>query len=167
MFIKYIELVDKFYFAIGEGEAYMRLSTKGRYGVRLMMELASHYGEGPILLKDIAQRQDISEKYLWQLINSLKIAKLVNSARGSHGGYTLAKSPSDINLNDIICVLEGKPSLVECIDNPVVCDRSEMCAARDIWDEVSHKISETLRTITLKDMVDKQNAKNSRLKTKD
>jgi len=166
MFIKYIELVDKFYFAIGR-EEYMRMSTKGRYGVRLMIELASHYGKGPILLKDIAQKQDISEKYLWQLINSLKIAKLVNSARGSHGGYTLAKSPSEINLNDIVCVLEGKPSLVECIDNPSVCDRAEMCAARDIWDEVSYKISETLKTITLKDMVDKQNAKNLGSKIED
>ena len=145
----------------------MRLSTKGRYGVRLMLELAIHYGEGPILLKDISKKQEISEKYLWQLINSLKIAKLVNSTRGSHGGYTLAKSPSEINLNDIICVLEGKPSLVECIDNPSVCDRAEMCAARDIWDEVSSKISETLRAITLKDMVDKQKDKYSRLKIKD
>jgi Rrf2 family cysteine metabolism transcriptional repressor len=145
----------------------MRLSTKGRYGVRIMMELAIHYGEGPILLKDISKKQEISEKYLWQLINSLKIAKLVNSTRGSHGGYTLSKSPSEINLNDIICVLEGNPSLVECIDNPSVCDRSEICVARDIWDEVSSKISETLRAITLKDMVDKQKDKNSRLKIKD
>jgi Rrf2 family cysteine metabolism transcriptional repressor len=145
----------------------MRLSTKGRYGVRLMLELAIHYGEGPILLKDISKKQEISEKYLWQLINSLKIANLINSTRGSHGGYTLAKSPAEINLNDIICVLEGKPSLVECIDNPSVCDRAEMCAARDIWDEVSDKISETLKAITLENMVDKQKAKYSRLKIKD
>ncbi|MGB9595771.1 MAG: RrF2 family transcriptional regulator [Candidatus Poribacteria bacterium] len=144
----------------------MRLSTKGRYGLRLMMELAKHYGKGPTLLKDIAQNQDISEKYLWQLINPLKIAKLINSSRGSHGGYMLAKHPSEINLDDIISVLEGKPSLVECIDNPSICERSAKCPARDIWSEVSSKISDLLRSITLEDMLDRQKAKDQGLKLK-
>jgi Rrf2 family cysteine metabolism transcriptional repressor len=85
----------------------MKLSTRGRYGVRMMLELALHYGEGPILLKDIAERQGISEKYLWQLINPLKTTGLVNSLRGAHGGYVLAKAPEAISLKAILQILEG------------------------------------------------------------
>lgn len=137
----------------------MKLSTKGRYGVRLMIDLALHYGEGPILLKDIAERQGISEKYLWHLVDSLKISGFVNSTRGSHGGYALAKRPSEVNLNDIVSVLEGKLCLVDCVENPSICKRSQTCAARDVWEEVSEKIAKTLETITLQNMVEKQKSK--------
>ncbi|MBC8227953.1 Rrf2 family transcriptional regulator, partial [bacterium] len=84
----------------------MKLSTKGRYGVRLMIDLAIHYGEGNVL-KDIAERQEISEKYLWNLTVPLRIAGLINSTRGPRGGYTLAKHPSEITLKDVVHVLEG------------------------------------------------------------
>ena len=137
----------------------MKLSTKGRYGVRLMLDLALHYGEGPILLKDIAERQGISEKYLWQLTDSLKIAGLINTTRGSHGGYSLAKPPLEINLNDIVSILEGKFCIVECVNNPEICERTKTCATRDVWSEVSEKISKTLETITLQDMIEKQASK--------
>lgn len=124
-----------------------------------MLDLALHYGEGPVLLKDIAKRQEVSEKYLWQLIDSLKIAGLINSVRGAHGGYNLAKSPSEITLNDIVTATEGDLYIVECVGNRSVCQRSETCATRDVWDDIYKKISETLKTISLQDMVNKQNSK--------
>jgi len=85
----------------------MKLSTKGRYGVRLMLDLAAHYGERPVLLKEISQREDISEKYLWHLITPLKSAGLIHATRGAHGGYELAKAPSEITVKDVFEVVEG------------------------------------------------------------
>src|SRR5450759_2500949 len=96
----------------------MKLSTKGRYGVRLMLDLASHFGEGPVILKQISQREEISEKYLWQLINPLKSVGLVRATRGAHGGYVLAKTPSEITVKDILQVVEGSLCIVECVEKP-------------------------------------------------
>ena len=137
----------------------MKLSTKGRYGVRLMVDLALRYGEGPILLKDIAERQEISEKYLWQLISPLKSAGLINSTRGAHGGYMLAKPPAQITLKEIVVTLEGPMCLVECVDNPSLCSRADTCVSRDIWHQVSEKILQTLESVTLEYMVEKQKRK--------
>jgi len=138
----------------------MKLSTRGRYGVRLMLDLALHYGEGPILLKDIAGRQGISEKYLWQLINPLKTVGLIGSTRGAHGGYVLARPPEEISLKEIVRVLEGSLCLVDCVENPAVCDRSQTCTSRDIWSEASNQISQILESMTLDKMVVKQRTKN-------
>ena len=138
----------------------MKLSTRGRYGVRLMLDLALHYGEGPILLKDIAGRQGISEKYLWQLINPLKTVGLIGSTRGAHGGYVLARPPEEISLKEIVRVLEGSLCLVDCVENPAVCDRSKTCTSRDIWSEASNQISQILESMTLDKMVVKQRTKN-------
>jgi len=137
----------------------MKLSTRGRYGVRLMLDLALHYGEGPILLKDIAERQGISEKYLWQLINPLKTTGLVNSLRGAHGGYVLGKSPEAISLKAILQILEGPLCLVDCVDNPALCDRSLSCISRDIWGEASKSMQQTLEDTTLAAMVERQKDK--------
>ncbi|MFH1784031.1 MAG: Rrf2 family transcriptional regulator [bacterium] len=141
----------------------MKLSTKGRYGARLMLELALHHGNGLMLLKDISEHQDISEKYLGHLVPPLKAAGLVNSSRGAHGGYALAKDPKDINLEEIVSALEGNIALVECVASPDVCSRISFCIARDIWEEVAQKIKETLKGITLQDMVrmheEKRNSK--------
>lgn len=137
----------------------MKLSTKGRYGVRLMIDIASNYNGRPIFLRDIAKRQDISEKYLWHLIDSLKIAGLLISVRGAHGGYRLAKNAEEINLNDIILATEGNIGIVECVKDPSSCERSETCATIDVWRDVSDKISETLKAISLKDMVETQKNK--------
>ena len=137
----------------------MKLSTKGRYGARLMLDLALHYEEGLILLKDIAKRQEISEKYLWQLIPPLKNAGLINSTRGAHGGYMLAKPPAQITLKEIVVTLEGPMCLVECVDNPSVCSRADTCVSRDLWHEVSEKILQTLESVTLEYMVEKQKQK--------
>ena len=134
----------------------MKLSTRGRYGVRLMMDLAIHCGAGPVLLKDIAQRQGISEKYLWQLINPLKTAGLVNSLRGAHGGYVLGRTADDISLREILQVLEGPLCLVDCVDDPSVCERSPSCVSRDIWGEASKNLLQTLAQTTLAGMVAKE-----------
>lgn len=132
----------------------MKLSTRGRYGVRLMLDLALHDGEGPVLLREIAQRQEISEKYLWQLINPLKAAGLINSLRGAHGGYILGKPPGEINLMQILTVLEGSLCLVDCVDHPSGCDRSAACISRDIWSEASRGILNVFESMTLEKMVE-------------
>jgi Rrf2 family protein len=137
----------------------MKLSTRGRYGVRLMLELALHFGEGPILLKDIAERQGISEKYLWQLINPLKTTGLVNSLRGSRGGYVLGKAPEAISLREILRILEGSLCLVDCVDDPSFCERSPSCISREIWGEASRSMQQTLEETTLAVMVAKQKQK--------
>jgi len=131
----------------------LRLSTKGRYGTRLMLQLALHYNNGPILLKEIAQKEEISPGYLEQLIPALKAAGLVNASRGSHGGYTLAKPPSEISIRMIIQSLEGSISPVECLDSPSVCHRIEQCVARDIWKILRDEIIQTLESKTLEDML--------------
>jgi len=131
----------------------IRISTKGRYGTRFMLELAAHFGNGPLLLKDIARRQEISEGYLQHIVDALKGAGLVLSSRVGHGGYTLAKPPQQITLRDILETLEGSINLVECIDNPDVCDRSTSCVVRDVWKEVSDTFSHSLERITLQSMV--------------
>ena len=134
----------------------MKLSTRGRYGVRLMLELALHCGEGPVLLKEIAKRQGVSEKYLWQLINPLKKMGLVTSQRGMYGGYALGKAPEAITLREILQILEGSLCLVDCVDNPSLCERSPSCIFRDIWGEASRDMQRTLHNTTLAVMVERQ-----------
>ncbi|MGM0366465.1 MAG: RrF2 family transcriptional regulator [Actinomycetota bacterium] len=134
----------------------MKISTRGRYSTRLLLELALNYGKGPTLLKEISKAQDISQKYLNQLIMPLKVAGLVLSTRGAHGGYLLAKQPEDIKLSDIIIAVEGPVNLVECVNNPGICPRYEDCVSREAWEEVSVKCLEVLQSYTLKDLVDRQ-----------
>ncbi len=134
----------------------LRLSTKGRYASRLMLELALNYGKGPILLKDIAKSQEISEGYLEHILPSLKSAGLVNSSRGAHGGYILARAPSEITLGEVVQAVEGIIAIVECVTAPEVCHRVDFCVTRDIWDEMSEKIMQILDSTTLQDMVNRQ-----------
>ena len=131
----------------------MKLSTRSRYSTRLMVELALNYNKGPVLLKDISKSQEISFKYLSQLIIPLKIAGLVKSTRGAHGGYFLARSPEDIKLSEIIIAVEGSLNPVECIDNPDVCPRANNCITRDIWAEIGEKCYQLLETYDLQRMV--------------
>ncbi|KKR04429.1 MAG: Rrf2 family protein [Candidatus Uhrbacteria bacterium GW2011_GWF2_39_13] len=131
----------------------MKLSTRSRYGLRLMFELALHFGKGSVFLKDIAKKQDISEKYLSKLIIPLKAAKLVNSARGAHGGYTIAREPSLITVREIVEVLEGDISPVECVKNSGVCKRASTCPTRDIWCSLEREIFNVLENITLQNIV--------------
>lgn len=139
----------------------MRLSTKGRYGVRLMLELAAEFGKGPVSLKDVSAHQEISEKYLWHLIRQLKNGGLVKSTRGSKGGYVLAKKPEQISLKEIITLLEGPLDLVECTKDPRACKRSLDCAARQVWSEISEKFLKTVQSYSLDDMLKIHKAKHS------
>ena len=134
----------------------MKVSTKGRYGLRFMLDLAGHSDSGNVKLKDIALRQAISEKYLWQIVTPLKTAGLISSTMGPGGGYTVAKAPTEITLRDILDVLEGGGGLVHCVTKPSACVRSDACVSREIWGEVNAKIAAVMDSVTLKDMVDKQ-----------
>lgn len=131
----------------------MRLSTRSRYGTRLMFELALNYNKGNVFLKDVAKEEEISEKYLSHLVIPLKANGLISSSRGAHGGYRLAKSPAHITIKDIVQTLEGNLSPVECIKNPSVCRRVSGCVTRNIWEILDEKISDTLSSITLEDLI--------------
>jgi Rrf2 family protein len=113
-----------------------------------MLALAGNYGKGPMYLKDIGRVEEISDKYLSLLMIPLKKAGLVHSIRGAYGGYCLAKTPSQINLGEIVEVLEGD-CIVDCVKNPSACPRISICTSHDIWAFLDEKISETLRSITL------------------
>lgn len=131
----------------------MKVSTKGRYGLRTLMDIATHQKNGPVNLQDIAERQGISAKYLWQIVNLLKTAGFVRGTRGPKGGYVLIRNPADITLLDVIQTLEGPVTLVECIDLPSVCSHVESCVASEVWGEVSEHIRSALRQITLADIL--------------
>jgi Rrf2 family protein len=131
----------------------MKLSTRSRYGVRMMADLAENFGKKPVFLKDIAKREEISEKYLSIIVIPLRAAGLIQSTRGAHGGYTLAKRPEEISLQDIFDALEGKICLVDCVENPKECPRVGICPTRDVWSVLGEKIRETLSSVTLADLV--------------
>ncbi|MFH1079226.1 MAG: Rrf2 family transcriptional regulator [Pseudomonadota bacterium] len=136
----------------------MKLSTRTRYGVRLMLALARTYGRGLVFLKDVAKGEEISEKYLSQIIIPLRGAGLVNSNRGVHGGYTLARSPAEITLRQIVEPFEGD-CLVDCVNNPASCPRVLTCASRDVWKLLGGEITETLNGITLEQLLHREQDK--------
>ena len=139
----------------------MRLSTKGRYGARAMLDLALNFGKEPILLRDIATRQEVSEKYLEHSMSSLRNAGLVRSIRGARGGYILAKPPSEIRLSEIMEVLEGSMAPVECVNDPEVCHRADLCVTRDIWEKMKEAIDNILESTTLEDLAERYKDKES------
>lgn len=132
----------------------LKITTKGHYGVRAMLDLAQHYGEGPISLKSVAERQGFSEPYLEQLIGTLRKAGLLKSVRGAQGGYILAREPRDISVGDIIRVLEGPIAPVECVSEEAIdkCERSQCCVTKGVWEKVKTSIEEVLDSITLEDL---------------
>ena len=134
----------------------MKLSTKGRYGVKDMVELAIHYGDSPLSIKTISQRQGISEYYLEQLFSPLRKAKLINSIRGAQGGYVLGREPKDIKVSDIMYVLEGPIEIADCIEG-VACDNVDCCATRLLWTKIKNSIDEVMEGVTLQDIVDDYN----------
>jgi len=137
----------------------MKLSTKGRYGTRALLELALHKGDDPISLKDIACRQQISLSYLEQLVSPLVAGGIIRSTKGPRGGVSLVKEPSEIKLSDIIQALEGSVAPAECVDNPNVCDRSPSCVTRDIWSELKMAMNGVLESTTLQHLVERQKEK--------
>ena len=137
----------------------MKLSTRGQYGTRALLELALHQGEGPVPLKDIAQRQQISLQYLKHLITPLVASGIVRSTPGARGGVWLAKSPEKIKLSEVIELLEGSIALVECVNNPKCCPRSDFCVTRDIWGELKRVMNGVLESTTLQDLTERQKRK--------
>lgn len=131
----------------------MRISTRSRYGVRLMLALARNYGKGYVYLKDIARGEGMSEKYLSKITISLRGRGLINSSRGVRGGYILAKAPAEITLKEVVDVLEGDTPLVDCVRDKSVCARAAVCASRDVWVLLDGKISEVLNAINLEQLV--------------
>jgi len=131
----------------------MRISTKGRYGLRAMVELARHWGRGgPLEMRVITERQQIPRKYLHALLTSLRAAGLVRSLRGSHGGYTLSRAPEEINVRDIVVALEGPIVLVDCNERGTPCQLFDCCTTRDLWQELSEMVEQRLAAVTLNDL---------------
>ena len=132
----------------------MKISTKGRYGLRILLDLALHENGSPRLIRDIAESQSISEKYISRLIIDLRKAGMVKSIRGAKGGYKLARIPKYLTLLDVVEVMEGPISVVDCVGSPFSCERKELCAAREIWMRLNAEIRESLVKVTLQDLVD-------------
>ncbi len=133
----------------------MKLSTRSRYGTRLMLDMAQHYDEGPIQLGDIAKRQAVSVKYLEQIIIPLKKAHYIESVRGPKGGHTLTKPPEEITVGEIVALLEEGTSLVECTEHAEVCERADFCPTRLVWKEAAEAMFDKLQSITLADLAAK------------
>ena len=134
-------------------EIIMKLSTRGRYGTRIMLELAKNYGQGPLSMAEISKNQDISVKYLEQLIIPLKKANLISSVRGPKGGQMLSKSPANINVWDVLIILESKFTIVACVGNEAVCEKSEDCPIRPIWGKAFDSIKRIFKETSLEDLL--------------
>lgn len=134
----------------------MKISTKGRYALRMMIDLAQNQGDGYVSLKDIANRQEISKKYLEQIVAILNKPDFLRTNRGYQGGYRLAKKANEYTVGDILRLTEGGIAPVACLENsPIMCDRAEECATLPVWKGLYKVISEYLDSITLQDIVDK------------
>ncbi len=139
----------------------MKLSTKSRYGTRAMMDIAFHSNKGSCMLKDIAQRQDVSPKYLDHILSSLRKAGLIKNTRGKDGGYSLIRSASEITMKDIINAVEGSLAPVECVDNSTLCTKTNMCSTRDVWVKMKEAMEDVLEATTLANLMESSNKKKS------
>lgn len=137
----------------------MKISTRTRYGLRAMIELALHYGEGPASVREIADSQALPPKYLEQLLGALRSGGLVTALRGASGGYVLVRSPAQITLADVFTVLEGSLAPVECVDLPDLCPHEEDCVTRIIWVRLNEAIHQVLDEMTLADLASASRAK--------
>ena len=138
----------------------MRVSTKGRYALRLMLDLATNYSGAPIRLKDVARRQMISEKYLEQIISVLIKAGYVRSIRGPQGGYVLQRTPEEYTVGMILRLTEGSLSPVECVEDGAMgkCDMESSCVTRMLWKKIDDAINGVVDNVTLADLVEWQAA---------
>jgi len=132
----------------------MKLSTRSRYGTRILVDLARHLDQGPVQIGEISKRQDISVKYLEQLIRPLKQAELVTSVRGPKGGHLLAEKPENITLGQIVRLFEGQSDLVECVSNPEKCSMSDDCQVRLAWKDATMVLYEKLDSTTIADLME-------------
>ncbi|MBC8432404.1 MAG: Rrf2 family transcriptional regulator [Desulfobacterales bacterium] len=131
----------------------MKLTTKTRYGTRLILDLALHHGKGSVRMSEISMRQNISVKYLEQLIRPLKQADLVTSTRGPKGGHMLAKKPEEITLGEITRLFEGTTELVNCISDPEKCSMIDDCTVRAAWEKAGKALYDELDSITIADLL--------------
>ena len=131
----------------------MKLSTRSRYGTRILLELARHPGGDPVRVSEISLQQDIPAKYLEQLIRTLKSAGLINSVRGAKGGHILARPPETITLGALVRLLEGQHELVACISKPEICQMADECRVRLAWKEATDALYEKLDAITVADLL--------------
>lgn len=131
----------------------MKLSTRGRYGIHAMYELARGFGGAPMSIKAIAEKQDIPEAYLEQIIAVLRRDELVTSIRGAQGGYMLARSPEEVTVGDVLRSLEGGLKLVDCLLEEDTCGKTCACPSRVVWKRISDGLNEIVDGITLKDMI--------------
>jgi len=134
----------------------MKLSTKGRYGTRAMLDLAMYQDGGPVNLKEVAERQGISRRYLEHLMARLASSGLVRSVRGRSGGFVLTRPPSEITVEEVVEALEGPINVADCGSDPSVCPRVSACVTQEIWNEVSQTIAHYLSQITLEDLYQRQ-----------
>ena len=139
----------------------MKLSTKGKYGLKAIFELSLNANEGPMPLNMIASRQKIPEQYLEQIFSTLKKSKLITSVRGAQGGYLLNKQPEEITVGDILTILEGPVALSQCIIDEGACENANDCSTRLVWEKLKKGIEDVLNSITLQDMIDDYNNKNN------
>ncbi len=130
----------------------MRVSTKGDYGVRALIELAHHFGQGPLLSADIAARQGIPEPYLDQLLTTLRRAGFIRSVRGPQGGHALVREPNDLKLSEVIGVLEGSLSPIACLDEPNGCGKPGFCPQREVWESVRDSTQKILDSVSVGDL---------------
>ena len=137
----------------------MKLSTRGRYGLRALLDLAVHQGEGMVLLKDIARRQEVSLPYLEHLITPLIAGGLVKSTRGARGGVLLVRPPAEVTLTEVVLLLEGSIAPADCVNDPKVCSRSASCVTRDVWIQIKDAMTQVLDSTTLQDLVERQRQK--------
>ena len=134
----------------------MRLSTRGQYGVRALVQLAANYDKGPMPLREISKNENISYQYLEQIFLDLKKNELVRSVRGARGGYSLARDPNKITVGDIIRSLEGPIGPVDCVkeEDSKSCERSSICVSRNVWKKLRDRMTEVLDEFTLKDLTE-------------
>ena len=138
----------------------MKLTSKGRYAVTAILDLAFHSQAGPVTLSHVSRRQDISLSYLEHLIAPLSAAGIIGSIRGPQGGIRLKKDPKDINLAEIVKLLEGSIAPAECLNNPETCNESNCCVTRELWNELYSAMNGVLESTTLQDLIDKHNKLN-------
>ncbi|OEU46034.1 MAG: hypothetical protein BBJ60_09550 [Desulfobacterales bacterium S7086C20] len=132
----------------------MKLSTRSRYGTRMMIDMAQRYDNGPVQIGDIAQRIDVSVKYLEQLVIPLKKAGYITSVRGPKGGHMLTRAPHEITVGEIVDVLEGGINLSNCVEDPKVCEKSKECLTRNLWEEATKAMRDKLDSTTLAQMIE-------------
>ena len=138
----------------------MKISTKGRYALRLMLDLALHSGGSAVSLRDAAARQEISDKYLEQIVTQLSRGGLVKSVRGAGGGYLLTRKPEEYTVGEILRQLEGELSPVSCLAGGCRCSRADQCVTIEVWQEIQSAVDGVVDRITLRDLVDRYHAKN-------